>query len=137
MYFKPIISTTLSVLFSSLAFGQMMESLPGPVVVCPPGEFSGLYRTHSPQPVIDKMNSRNVDDPCATFNVTYLNFPPNAEAAFQEAVDIWSYSISSPVTIKIHAEWIGLDPGVLGSAGPALIFKNFANAPDGSYYASA
>ncbi|NEN23586.1 hypothetical protein G3O08_08740 [Cryomorpha ignava] len=137
MYFKSIFSTTFVVLLSSFTHGQVMESLPGPIVVCPPGEFAGLHRTHAPQAILDKMNSRDADDPCATFVVTYVDFPPAAEAAFQEAVDIWSYSISSPVTIKIYAEWSNLGPGILGSAGPALIFKDFANAPDGSYYASA
>lgn len=137
MSFKAIVLAVLVVFFNSLLFGQAIESMPGPIVVCPPGEFSGHYHTHAPQAIINKMKSRNVDDPCATFNVTYVNFPPNAEAAFQEAVDIWSFSISSPVTIKIHAEWVPLDPGVLGSAGPSFIYSNFANAPDDSYYASA
>lgn len=137
MYLKSIISTTVFFLLGSLAYSQTMESIPGPIVVCPSGEFSGTHRTHAPQAIIDKMHSRDLEVPCSTFDVTYVNFPVNAEAAFQEAVDIWSYSISSPVTIKIHAIWTDLGTGILGSAGPSLLFNNFANAPDANYYASA
>ena len=137
MYFKSLISTSFVVLLSFFAQGQTMQSMPGPIVVCPPGEFSGLHHTDAPQQILDKMKSRDVENPCATFVVTYVDFPPAAEAAFQAAVDIWSYSISSSIPIKIHAEWSNLGVGVLGSAGPSLIFKDFTNAPDGSYYASA
>jgi hypothetical protein len=53
----------------------------------------------------------------ATIEVTYTGFTPEAEAAFQTAVDIWESLISSPVTIRIQAQWTPLSSGVLGSAG--------------------
>ncbi|HEY9694128.1 MAG TPA: Calx-beta domain-containing protein [Oculatellaceae cyanobacterium] len=55
----------------------------------------------------------------ATINVTYNGFTPQAQAAFEYAVDIWENVISSPVPIEINATWEPLDPGVLGQAGPA------------------
>ncbi len=53
----------------------------------------------------------------ATFTVTYTGFTPEAEAAFQRAVDIWSALITSPQTIRINASFSALSAGVLGSAG--------------------
>lgn len=55
---------------------------------------------------------------CATFLVTYNGFTPQAEAAFQYAVDIWSNLLESPVDIRINATFGPLGAGVLGSAGP-------------------
>src|SRR5690348_1157352 len=48
--------------------------------------------------------------------VTYEGFTPQAQAAFQDAVDIWEAIIQTPVTIRIHARWVPLAAGVLGSA---------------------
>src|SRR5688572_25260570 len=72
---------------------QVLESAPGPVIICPAGEFSGLHRTPVSQEIADRIGSRAGDTPCATFIVTYDNFPANVQAAFQEAVDIWAHSI--------------------------------------------
>lgn len=57
----------------------------------------------------------------ANFQVTYNGFSKQAKQAFQRAVDIWATKVSSPVTIKVQANWKPLDPGVLGSAGPQTI----------------
>ncbi len=55
----------------------------------------------------------------ATITVNYSdNFPSDAQAAFQRAVDIWEVHISSPVTIRIDANWTSLETNVLGGAGP-------------------
>lgn len=72
----------------------------------------------------------------ATFAVTYTGFTPQARAAFQHAVDIWSNLVASPVPIAIDASFRGdLRAGVLGSAGPATVFRNFLNAPvTGTWY---
>lgn len=61
------------------------------------------------------------------FIVTYSGFTPEAQAAFQYAVDIWQSLLVSPVPIRISATWSKLDPGVLGSASPA----DFRLASDG------
>ncbi len=71
-----------------------------------------------------RMASR--ENPCATIDVTYNNFPsaiPSGpgpqQVAFQLAVDIWETLIESPVTIKIDAEWVDTgNPNNLGGAGP-------------------
>lgn len=68
--------------------------------------------------------------PAATFVVTYTGFDayPNAQAAYQSAVDLWAAHISSAVPIRVTAQFAPLGPSVLGSAGPFLI-RNFAGAP--------
>ncbi len=53
----------------------------------------------------------------ASFIVTYNGFTPEAQAAFQHAVDIWEQLLTSPVPILVEANWTPLDPGVLGTAG--------------------
>jgi hypothetical protein len=71
----------------------------------------------------------------ATFVVTYNGFTPQAQAAFQHAVDIWSSILVSSVPIHVTANWTPLDPGVLGSAGASSIYRDFPNAPQsGTWY---
>ena len=53
--------------------------------------------------------------------------------AFQRAADIWGGRISSPVTIRILANFSPLTcsatSAVLGSAGPVSVFRDFSGAP--------
>ena len=71
--------------------------------------------------------------PTAQFIVTYTNFPVDAQRAFQYAVDIWSTLIVSSVPIRIQANWITAEPGLLGSAGPSAYRYGF----DGAQQAAA
>ena len=69
----------------------------------------------------------------ATFNVTYQGFSADAKTAFQNAVDIWSSLIQSPVPINVLAIWTPLSsstPGfeTLGSAAPISFYANFDGA---------
>ncbi len=85
-----------------------------PTKVAPPASFSTVAgRTKS-----------------STIEVEYSSgFTPQAQAAFQFAVDIWESLLSSPVTIRVSANWIVLGNGVLGSAGPTFYASEFAGAP--------
>jgi uncharacterized repeat protein (TIGR01451 family) len=68
--------------------------------------------------------------PVATIIVNYQGtWTPQAQAAFQHAVDIWASIIQSSVPIMIEAEWTALPSGVLGGAGPADYARNFPAAP--------
>ena len=70
----------------------------------------------------------------ADIEVTYSNFPANAEAAFQAAVDIWKTQIVSSQVIHVTAKWTSLgNTGILGSAGPS----NFYLLSDHRWYATA
>jgi hypothetical protein len=60
----------------------------------------------------------------STFEATYTDFPVDAQAAFQRAVDIWAARVSSTQTIKIDARYESFgNQEVLGSAGPTFIFR--------------
>jgi hypothetical protein len=54
--------------------------------------------------------------------VTYTGFTPEAQAAFQYAVDIWQSLLNSPVPIRVRANWTPLAAGVLGSAGTTAFY---------------
>lgn len=49
--------------------------------------------------------------------------------AFQHAAAIWSARLDSDVPIRIRAQFAALGPGVLGSAGPVSVVRDFPNAP--------
>jgi hypothetical protein len=55
------------------------------------------------------------------FIVNYNGFTPEAQRAFQYAVDIWSTLLVSSVPVRIQANWIQQDRGILGSAGPTEV----------------
>jgi Ca2+-binding RTX toxin-like protein len=72
----------------------------------------------------------------ATINVSYNGFIPQAQTAFQRAVDIWQTLIVSPVTVNVTATWqptLNSDGTVnttnLGYALPANYETNFTGAP--------
>ena len=58
--------------------------------------------------------------------------------AFQAAADKWGATLTSGVTIVIHAQWTALTcnstSAVLGSAGAALVFRDFTFAPVGNHW---
>lgn len=70
----------------------------------------------------------------ANIQVTYSNFPPVAQSAFQYAVNIWAGQINSAVAIEVEATWTDLGPNILGSASPATIHRNFSGAPSTNVY---
>lgn len=76
--------------------------------------------------------------PTAQFIVDYVDYPPDAKAAFQRAVDIWSTLLVSPVPIRIKATWkpLAATPGfiTLGSASPATYFGSPDGAQKGNAY---
>ncbi len=115
--------------------------MPGIIVVCPAGEGDGHHHTPTDdwivESIISHTQAKSGGESCANIQVTYIGFTPEAEAAFQAAVDIWENALSSTETIKITANWTVLGDGVLGSAGAESYFRNFTNAPDDKYYPSA
>ena len=111
--------------------GQQPEWLPGPIVEDPPGQFTGVMS------VVPVARIVAAGAALSTFVVTYDGFSPEAQAAFQAAVDVWASQIVSTVPIRIRANFTPLAPNVLGSAGPTYIFKDFSGAPlAGTWYAA-
>ncbi len=77
----------------------------------------------------------------ATINVTYAGtWNPQAQAAFQYAVDIWAGLLDSSVAIDLQANWtdLGAASGILGSASSNSITRDFPGAPAvGTWFANA
>ncbi len=96
-------------------------------IICYAGEERS---THIPPPeAFQKMRANATGRvKTATFEVTYIGFTPEAQAAFQYAVDIWETQISSDVPIRVRATWQPLNTGVLGSAIWGTLFTNFPGA---------
>lgn len=90
-----------------------------------------IYESGKAQQFYNKAKKRkkNGETPTSNFEVTYNNFSDGAQKAFAKAVELWSYLIYSPVTIKINATYTELDNGVLGSASPNSFRRDFKNAP--------
>lgn len=103
--------------YDQMTFGQ---EAPAPYRDC------GLRKTDTDvfvERYPDQAQARGPANQTATIEVTYSDgFPDDAQAAFQRAVDIWETHISSPVTIRIQANWQSLEPNVLGGAGPYTVF---------------
>jgi hypothetical protein len=61
----------------------------------------------------------------STWEVVYHDFHPQAQAAFQRAVEIWARHVSSPVTIRVEAHFTPMgEEGFLGWAGPDAFFNH-------------
>jgi hypothetical protein len=55
--------------------------------------------------------------------------------AFQHAAALWSARLDSAVPVRIRAQFTSLAAGVLGSAGPVSVVRDFPNAPlPGTWY---
>ena len=108
----------------TLVSAQGPERAPGPIIEDPPGPDTGQTYVRAPADLVSPAAAA-----LSTFVVTYHGFTPQAQVAFQAAVDIWASQIQSSVPIRITANWTTLPSGVLGSAGPHDIFRNFPGAP--------
>ncbi len=74
----------------------------------------------------------------STFIVNYTGFTPEAETAFQHAVDIWSRLITAEVPIEIDASFKDLGASTLGFACPTTLFLNVPGEPiPNTFYPSA
>ena len=65
----------------------------------------------------------------SNITVNYSGFTPQAQAAFQAAVDIWQTQVKSTVPLVVDANFADLgNTGLLGSAGSSAT-RNFTNTP--------
>lgn len=62
-----------------------------------------------------------------------IQFPADAQVAYQYAADIWAGLLNVPVPLHISACWMPLGPGILGSAGPLLV-DGFPGQPVANTY---
>lgn len=120
------VKSTVSAPAPSVAYRQFVRQLhtvlPVPKTICYKIERDEFTRILPPDAFLKgRQNPRARLAPTAQFIVTYSGFTPEAQAAFQYAVDIWSNILVSSVPIRIQANWVQQDRGVLGSAGPTTI----------------
>jgi hypothetical protein len=104
-------------------WAQGPDRIPGPIIEDPPGTYKGQTYVAPPPQLVSPAAAMS------TFLVTYNGFTPQAQAAFQAAVNVWAAQIQSSVPIRVTANWTNLGPGTLGSAGPRHLFGNFPGAP--------
>lgn len=118
---------------AQVPYPSKMETKKGIPVVCP-ADFKDV-NTFVPMPagieeaIAQNKNGRSAATKKSNFVVEYVDFPNNARAAFQRAVDIWEQLLVSPVPIRVLALWQPLGPNVLGSATAGDFNRNFPGTP--------
>ena len=117
-------------LLAAPAAGPRAFARPEPETARVPERELRAGKQNTPSLVPAPPARRGAEAQAALVEVTYAGFAPEAQAAFQRAVDIWAQQIASPVPIKVEAYFQPLDPGVLGSAGPTRIIRGFPGAVD-------
>ena len=122
------------------SFRFLLPALAGLLLAAPPVAAQG------PPPatiVIINNNAPGVgfNDPTAAVPVggnTGTTLGQQRLLAFEHAARIWSARISSRVPIEIRAQFTPLAAGVLGSAGPVTVSRDFPGAPlAGTWYHAA
>lgn len=84
-----------------------------------------------------QVTTRNQGSGTANIIVYYLGFTPEAQAAFQSAVDTWASTLDSDVDIFVLAQFAPLAPGVLGSAGSTFIVRDSPGLRRNTWYGNA
>lgn len=132
---KKLLLSAVLMLSFLLGYGQKQldtHSIPGIVIECPIPDFSKPYvRTYVPPPAayLRKFNKNaRPEADRSKFIVNYVDFPADAQLAFQRAVDIWQSILVSDVPIRITANWESLGRSVLGSASAASLYRDFPGA---------
>ncbi|SES89047.1 T9SS type A sorting domain-containing protein [Hymenobacter actinosclerus] len=123
--------TVPALLVSLAGFGQThkfaLDPTPAPATICYSRPESMHTQLPLPAAYLEQQRAgRRADG--AKIQVTYTGFSPEAQAAFQHAVDIWQSLLSSPVTIRVNANWTPLAAGVLGSAGASAYYRDLNGA---------
>jgi hypothetical protein len=114
----------LSGLMNSIHAQVKLKRIPGtiPRVICYADE--GISDRYIPAPEKYRSDLKSGVQSQAIIEINVINAPDTlAHVRAQEAADIWSTLIYSPVPIKIEVEFEELGAGTLGSTGP-----------DGAYY---
>jgi hypothetical protein len=126
--------TLIICLLSGVATAQkVMWMKPKSPIVCYGKAQPGHSHVPLPEQAAKFLNTGRVaETKSSNFVVTYIGFTPEAEAAFQKAVDIWETLLSSPIDIHVTAEWKPLGSNVLGSATTGTFFANFDGAQNTS-----
>lgn len=74
-------------------------------------------------------NSQTRQVATSNIEVTYIDFPENAKASFEKAVNIWETFLVTNQVIRIKATWQTLANLTLAQSGATRIYNNFTNVP--------
>ncbi|UZO81571.1 choice-of-anchor D domain-containing protein [Aquimarina sp. ERC-38] len=119
--------------FSYVVKAQQMRIEPGVIVTCP-ADFEAKHTKHGiPEIPNPEFRTKMKKNATAEFIVTFgpgALANPEAQAAFEFALDIWANEIVSSVPIRVTADFASFaNPRTLAAAGPTYVVDNFPNAP--------
>jgi len=77
------------------------------------------FQTTKVQRHYNNSSKKNLNNPCSSFIVTYNGFTPEAQTAFEFAVNIWMNSLNSNVPIRVEANFGTMQDGQIGMATPS------------------
>ncbi len=99
-------------------------------VICYATAQDHLHYVAPPREYIDRLKNTAARTTSTTIEVSYVGFEnvPQAQQAFQQAVDIWAALLNTPMPIRIEARWTTLGANVLGSANYTYAYANFEGA---------
>lgn len=126
--------------FTNLIFAQHHEFRSGDSIVtslynqkagCTLGRGFGAIGNVKSGAILDKSPGINISKTATSdFEVKFIGFPAEAEAAVQKAIDIWAANLKSPVKINIFANWTVLqNSNTLAFVVPTEV-RNFSEAPE-------
>ncbi|QJX46299.1 T9SS type A sorting domain-containing protein [Hymenobacter taeanensis] len=101
---------------------------PAPETICPARPENMFTTVTAPAAYLEAQRTGRKGTAASRIEVTYTGFTPEAQAAFQYAVDIWQSLLNSPVPIRVQATWTPLAAGVLGSAGTTALYTRIDGA---------
>ncbi|MBL7873431.1 MAG: T9SS type A sorting domain-containing protein [Cyclobacteriaceae bacterium] len=120
---------------------QVQDRLPAQASISPPFDIVCYSRAENmgtvipPPEAYEKWKSnKHAKTNSTAFEVTYIGFSPEAQVAFQKAVDIWASLIETEVPVRIRAVWQpitdsnGSTNSVLGGASPGTYIRDFDGA---------
>jgi hypothetical protein len=127
--------------FSLGVSAQLKEHIPSMQSMKPKSDIVCYSKGEDQHVIIDAPEAyqnwrlnKSAKKSATVFEVEYVNFPVDAQVAFQKALDIWSTLIETPVPIRVLAVWqvIGDQSGntqnILGGANPGTYIRDFSGA---------
>lgn len=110
-------------IFCAMGIANGQESAVPLPVYCPAAEFSANTRVALSATQKSRLNPQSV------ISVEYENFPSEAIAAFERAVEVWESLLISKVPIYIKASWAEMAGNTLAYSSASRIYRNFDHCP--------
>ncbi|TGD81518.1 T9SS type A sorting domain-containing protein [Hymenobacter wooponensis] len=112
----------------SMAQTFVLDPRPVPETICPARPENMFTKVAAPTAYLESQRTGRKGTAASRIEVTYTGFTPEAQAAFQYAVDIWQSLLNTPVPIRVQATWTSLGTNTLGSAGTTALYARIEGA---------